>query len=159
MAIGQGLSLTPLQIALAFATIANDGVAVEPRLVSGWVDPQGDIHRPSEARRRRVISADVAGTVRDMLKTVVTDGTGTLAQIPGYEVAGKTGTARRLKEGLGYSGNMASFIGMFPASTPQLVIAVVLDNAVPIEGGLAAAPAFSEIGKEAVRILRIPPGP
>lgn len=159
MAIGQGLSVTPLQIALAYATIANDGVAVEPRLVSGWVDPQGDIHRPSEARRRRVISTEVAGTVRDMLNTVVASGTGVLAQIPGYEVAGKTGTARRLKEGVGYSGHMASFVGMFPADSPHLVIAVVLDNAVPIEGGLAAAPAFSEIGKEAVRILRIPPGP
>jgi len=158
MAIGQGLSVTPLQIAQAFATIANDGVVVEPRLVSGWVDPQGDIHRTPEARRHRVIPDEVASTVRDMLRTVVAEGTGVLAQIPGYDVAGKTGTARRLKEGVGYSGHIASFVGMFPANAPRLVIAIVLDNAVPIEGGLAAAPAFAEIGKEAVRILRIPPG-
>jgi cell division protein FtsI (penicillin-binding protein 3) len=158
MAIGQGLSVTPLQIAQAFATIANDGVVVEPRLVSGWVDPQGDIHRTPGARRHRVIPKQVASTVRDMLGTVVAEGTGTLAQIPGYAVAGKTGTARRLKEGVGYSGHIASFVGMFPASAPRLVIAIILDNAVPIEGGLAAAPAFAEIGKEAVRILRIPPG-
>lgn len=105
-----------------------------------------------------MIPSEVASTVRDMLRTVVTEGTAVQAQIPGYEVAGKTGTARRLKEGVGYSGHIASFVGMFPASAPRLVIAVVLDNAVPIEGGLAAAPAFAEIGKEAVRILRIPPG-
>ena len=81
-----------------------------------------------------------------------------LAKIPGYTVTGKTGTASRLIEGVGYRGYMASFFGMFPAARPEIVIGVVLDNPVPSEGGLAAAPVFAEVGQEAARILRIRPG-
>ncbi len=157
MAIGQSLTITPLQIAQAYAMIANDGVLVEPRLVSSWVDPQGKEHRPDATRKRRVLPADVAITVRDMLRSVVTEGTGKLAAVPGYEVAGKTGTARRAVEGVGYSGYFASFVGMVPAKRPEIVIGVALDNPVPIEGGLAAAPVFAEVGKDAVRILRMHP--
>ncbi len=157
MAIGQGLSVTPLQLAQVYATLANDGLLVDPRLVSGWVDSTGELHPTQEPRRRRIIPAEVASTVRDMLTAVVSapEGTGVTARIQGMTVAGKTGTASRLKEGVGYSGYMASFFGMFPAQAPELVIGVVLDNPVPSEGGLAAAPVFSEVGTEAARILRI----
>lgn len=157
MAIGQSLSVTPLQVAQVYATIANNGVVVEPRLVSGWVDSRGETHRIGESRRRRVLPTDVARTIRDMLTSVVTEGTGTRAQIPGYTVSGKTGTASRAVTGLGYSGYMASFVGMIPAETPKIVIGVVLENPSPNEGGLAAAPVFAEVAKEAVRLLRIPP--
>jgi cell division protein FtsI (penicillin-binding protein 3) len=92
-----------------------------------------------------------------MLKSTVTEGTGKLAAIPHYEVAGKTGTARKSVEGVGYQGYMSSFVGMVPADSPQIVIGVVLDDPNPIEGGLAAAPVFSEVGKDAVHILRIRP--
>ena len=157
MAIGQGLSVTPLQIAEAYATLANDGVAIEPRLMSGWVDPEGHKHMAPQAHSRRVLPADVASELRTMLKAVVTDGTGKLAAVPGYEVAGKTGTARRSIEGRGYQGYFASFIGMIPANSPRLVIGVALNNPSPIEGGLSAAPVFSQVAKDAVRILRIDP--
>ncbi|MGH2760511.1 MAG: peptidoglycan D,D-transpeptidase FtsI family protein [Actinomycetota bacterium] len=157
MAIGQGLSVTPLQLAQVYATLANDGLLVDPRLVSGWVDARGEMHPAQEPRRRRIISSEVAASVRDMLTAVVStaEGTGVAARIPGASVAGKTGTASRLIEGVGYRGYMASFFGMFPAEAPELVIGVVLDNPVPSEGGLAAAPVFAEVGAEAVRILRI----
>jgi cell division protein FtsI (penicillin-binding protein 3) len=157
MAIGQSLAVTELQIAQVYAMIANDGVSVEPRLVSGWVDPEGERHEPQSGRSRRVLPPDVARTLRSMLKSTITEGTGKLAAVPHHEVAGKTGTARRSVEGVGYQGYMSSFVGMVPANHPQLVIGVVLDDPNPIEGGLVAAPVFSEVAKDAVHILRIPP--
>ena len=158
MAIGQGLTVTPMQLAQLYATIANDGLLVDPRLVSGWIGPDGKRNSVQEPRRRRIIPADVAKTLRDMLTSVVTEGTGTLAKVPGYTVTGKTGTASKLIEGVGYRGYMASFFGMFPAARPEIVIGVVLDNPAPNEGGLAAAPVFAEVGREAARMLRIRPG-
>lgn len=157
MAIGQSLAATELQIAQIYAMIANEGVSVEPRLVDGWTDPQGRRHEPQAPRTRRVLPPDVASTLREMLKSTVTEGTGKLAAVPHYEVAGKTGTARKAVEGVGYRGYMSSFVGMIPADDPQLVIGVVLDNPSPIEGGLSAAPVFSAVAGDAVHILRIPP--
>ncbi len=157
MAIGQGLSVTALQIAQVYSTIAEDGVCVEPRLVSGWVDREGTSHDATAPRSHRVIPAAVAREVRNMLRNVVGVGTGRNAAVAGFDVAGKTGTARKLVEGLGYAGHYASFVGMLPARDPHLVMAVVLDDAYPIEGGLAAAPVFAEVAKRAVGILRITP--
>ncbi len=158
MAIGQGLSVTALQLAQVYSTLANEGLLVDPRLVSGWIDRTGELHPTQAARVRRIIPADVARTVSDMLKSVISlDGTGLAATIPGYSVAGKTGTASKLIEGVGYRGYVASFFGMLPAQQPELVMGVVLDDPNPNEGGLAAAPVFSEVGKEAVRILKIRP--
>jgi cell division protein FtsI (penicillin-binding protein 3) len=156
MAIGQGLSVTALQVAEVYATLANDGVAVEPRLVSGWVDPHGTYHRPAVALQRRVVNAKTAQTMRDLLRSVVTEGTGVLAAVPGFDIAGKTGTALKAIPG-GYSGYMSSFVGMLPAAAPQLVIAVTLDNPTPSYGGLAAAPVFRQIAVQAVRIRHISP--
>jgi cell division protein FtsI (penicillin-binding protein 3) len=161
MAIGQGLSVTALQIAQVYSTIANDGVMVEPRLVSGWVDRNGVAHNASDARSHRVIPQQIARELRDVLRNVVAEGTGKNAIVAGYDVAGKTGTARKSVEGVGYRGYYASFVGMLPARAPKLVMAVVLDDSTPYEGGLAAAPVFAQVAKEAVRILRIasqPPG-
>jgi cell division protein FtsI (penicillin-binding protein 3) len=157
MAIGQSLSVTQLQLAQLYGMIANDGVSVTPRLMSGFIDAHGREHRAKASRSRRVLPVDMARTLRGMLGTVVTEGTGKLAAIPSYGVAGKTGTARKSVEGVGYQGYYASFVGMVPAANPRVVIAVTLDDPNPIEGGLAAAPVFSEVGRDAVRILRIPP--
>jgi len=158
MAIGQGLSVTSLQVAEVYATVANDGIALEPQLVSGWVDPMGAFHRPAAAVAQRIISISTARTLRDLLSSVVTEGTGKLAAIPGYSVAGKTGTAERAVPG-GYSGYMSSFVGMLPAAAPQIVIAVTLDNPTPSEGGLAAAPVFNQVATQVIRIRHIPPTP
>jgi cell division protein FtsI (penicillin-binding protein 3) len=157
MAIGQGLSVTALQIARVYATVANDGVAVEPHLVSGWVDASGDLHRAPRSRTARVVSATTAATLRSILTKVVTDGTGTLAQVPGYVTAGKTGTAQKPGPHGGYQGYMASFMGMVPADDPQLVIGIVLDDPSPIWGGVVAAPVFRDVAQAALRIMRVPP--
>ena len=156
--IGQGVSVTPMQMAAVYATVANDGVWVEPQLVKGTVDATGTFHDAPDPERRRVVSPETAQTVTGMLANVVREGTGTNADIPGYWVAGKTGTAQKPKEdGSGYSNDyMASFIGFLPAADPQLVIAVVIDDPASEYGGEAAAPLFQRFGREAIARLRIP---
>jgi cell division protein FtsI/penicillin-binding protein 2 len=106
------------------------------------------------------VRAAVAAELRALLSDVVADGTGTLAKIPGYTVAGKTGTAQKaLPNGGGYSTTnyVASFIGMVPARDPQLVVAVVVDQPHPYWGGTVAAPAFSQIAGYALQRLEIAP--
>jgi cell division protein FtsI (penicillin-binding protein 3) len=156
MAIGQGLSVTALQIVRVLATVANDGVMVEPRLVSGWVDRDGTMHRAPESRSARVLQPSTAATLRAILERATTDGTGTAAQIPGYTVAGKTGTAQKATPH-GYQGYMASFIGFVPSTSPELAIGAVLDDPSPIWGGVVSAPIFRQVGQAALRILRVPP--
>lgn len=159
MAIGQGLSATVLQLTRLYGTIANDGVMLEPKLVQGWVDPAGESNDASSPRPRRVVDEEVASTLREMLQLTVTEGTGTLAAIPGYDVGGKTGTAQKPSPTGGYSGFMASFIGFLPVEEPEVVVAVVLDEPTPSFGGVVAAPVFREVGMAATRALRIAPSP
>ena len=145
---GQGLSVTALQAAEVFATIANDGVRVSPRLVKAVADAQGSLRPTSAAPRTRVISAQTAATLRLMLESVVGDsGTARKAVVPGYRVAGKTGTAQAYDSRCAcYRGYTASFIGMAPADNPKLVVAVVLQQ--PVRGhfgGQVAAPVFQQV--------------
>lgn len=157
MAIGQGVSVTALQLVRVYAAVANGGVSVEPKLVDGWVDPDGTLHKAPASRTWRVVSEQTAATMRAILTRVVTDGTGKLAQVPGYATAGKTGTAQKPGPHGGYQGYMASFFGFLPAAAPELAIGVTLDDPRPYWGGVAAAPVFREVGLQSVRILRIPP--
>jgi len=141
--IGQGIAVTPIQLASAYASIANRGVWVRPHLV----DHVGDGASVAPARRRIVLRG-VAAQVLGMLKNVVLDGTGTLAAVPGYQVAGKTGTAAKVDPDGTYSDSryVASFVGIVPASRPRLVILVSVDEPHgAIWGGVVAAPAFSQI--------------
>ena len=155
VAIGQGVAVTLLQAANAYATIANDGVAVRPRLVRGTVGPDGVLEPVAAPTGNRVVSRDTAVAVREMLTAVVAGehGTGARAAVPGHEVAGKTGTARKPRtDGRGYAGtHIASFVGMAPADDPELVVAVMVDEPTPIYGGLVAAPVFAEVMDEALR--------
>lgn len=157
MAMGQGLSASPLQVAMAYAAVANGGVRVGPKLLSGWVDSDGGFHGAQSSRTERVISQDTARELRHVLERAVVDGTGERAQIPGYAVGGKTGTAQKPSPDGGYSGHMAAFVGFVPVSEPEIVIGVVLDEPSPIWGGVVAAPVFREVGQAAVRVRRIPP--
>ena len=154
--MGQGIAVTPLQMAVAFSTVANGGVAVKPRLVA-----QVGATAYDEVQQNRVISATVAREVRAMLATAVAKGTGVKAQIPGYEVAGKTGTAEKpLPDGSGYSQTdyVASFVGMVPADHPRLVVLVAVDSPrTSIYGGDIAAPAVQKIMRFALRQLEIAP--
>jgi len=143
--IGQGIAVTPIQMASAYAAIANRGIWVRPHLV----DHVGDGPSVFEPRRR-IVSRRVSRQVLAMLKNVVLDGTGTLAAVPGYQVAGKTGTAAKVDPDGTYSNTryVASFIGIVPASRPRLVILVSVDEPRgAIWGGVVAAPAFSQIAR------------
>jgi cell division protein FtsI (penicillin-binding protein 3) len=143
--IGQGIAVTAIQMASAYAAIANRGVWVQPHLV----DHIGD-GRSKVSERRRMVSRWVAYQLMGMLKNVVAEGTGTLAEVPGYQVAGKTGTAAKPDPQGGYSDSryVASFVGVVPASRPRLVILVSVDEPRgAIWGGVVAAPAFAEIAK------------
>jgi cell division protein FtsI (penicillin-binding protein 3) len=153
--IGQGIAVTPLQMATAYSVIANGGTRIQPHLVDRIEG--GNVPAP---KRRRVISEDTARDVRHMLRDVVEEGSGTAAQVPGYRIAGKTGTAAKPDETGGYSDNryVASFVGFVPAAKPRLVILVTVDEPRgAIWGGTVAAPAFAEIAKFALQYLDVPP--
>jgi cell division protein FtsI (penicillin-binding protein 3) len=162
--IGQGISVTAMQMLLAYNTIANDGVYQPPTLVSATVDEDGERHEAEPTEGRRVVSPTTARQVGGMLQQVVADGTGTSAAIEGYAVAGKTGTARKPQPGGGYVDengryrHVATFAGFLPAADPELSIIVVMDEPTssPYAGDVAA-PAFAEIGHYALRQMRIPP--
>lgn len=160
MAYGQGVAVTPQQMTDVYATIANGGVWVQPRLVKGTIDPNGVYHAAPASPTYRVVSEQTAATVTEMLAYAVQAGTGTAAQIPGYQVAGKTGTARIPAPRGGYvTGKyFASFIGYLPASHPEVVIAAILDRPVTVYGGVAAAPLFQRIARYAILHLGIVPG-
>ena len=154
--IGQGIAVTALQMAAAYGAIANGGVLHQPHLVDR-VDGRRRPLRPG----RRVVSATVAAQVMTMLRDVVSaeGGTGAAAAVPGYTVAGKTGTAAKPEPG-GYSTSryVASFAGVVPAKDPRLVILVSIDEPkTAIWGGVVAAPAFSKIAQFGLRYLEIPP--
>jgi cell division protein FtsI (penicillin-binding protein 3) len=158
--IGQGVSVSALQMLAAYNAVANGGKYVAPRLVRATIDSQGERHLAPEARTRRAVSGSTATAVTAMLEEVVKSGTGTLAQIPGYRVAGKTGTARKpAPGGKGYvdGAYMSSFAGFAPADHPAITVLVMLDEPTPIFGGLVAAPVFSELARAVLRELRVAP--
>ncbi|MFM8944239.1 MAG: peptidoglycan D,D-transpeptidase FtsI family protein [Actinomycetota bacterium] len=157
---GQGIAASLLQMASAYATIANGGLHVPPTLVSGVIDPSGAYEATPAAEPTRAISESTATTVTRMLAYAVEAGTGLNARIDGYQVAGKTGTARiPLPDRAGYYEGqyIASFIGFLPASDPQLVIATVLDRPATEYGSIAAAPLFREIAAYGIARLGITP--
>jgi cell division protein FtsI/penicillin-binding protein 2 len=153
--IGHGIAVTPIQMARAYAAIANGGVLVRPHLVER-VDG-----RPVKGRsRQRVVSREVSRQMLAMLRGVVVEGTGTAAAIPGYTVAGKTGTAAKIDANGRYSHSryVASFVGLVPATRPRLVIMVMIDEPHgSIYGGDVAAPAFREIARFNLQHLEVPP--
>jgi cell division protein FtsI/penicillin-binding protein 2 len=158
-AIGYSLAVTPLQMAAAYAAIANDGVWTEPFLVSSRVDVDGTV-APFTPVTRRVVSENTAWVMRQLLADVVAEGTGQRADIPGYTVGGKTGTADKLQEDGTYGDTtIASFVGMAPIEDPKLVVAVVVDA--PAweyrTGGAAAAPAFAEVMEAALHRMGVVP--
>ena len=156
---GQGFSLNMLQSAQVFATIANDGVRVSPRLVKGTTDADGTFHPAPEPEKVTVVSPETAAQVREMLEGAVNEGgTGGNAAVPGYRVAGKTGTAEAPSPSGGYEGYTSSFIGMAPADDPSIVVAVTLQrpkNA--FYGGVVAAPVFADVMSYALQHRRVAP--
>jgi cell division protein FtsI (penicillin-binding protein 3) len=156
---GQGISVTPLQLANVYSTIANGGVWSQPTLVRGFEGPDGTFREAEARQTRRVIRPDTAALVTRMLAAAVEEGTGVNARIPGYQVAGKTGTSRKLVDGRYVQRYHASFAGFLPAADPRVVIAVSIDEPRTVYGGLAAAPLFQEIARYAIQRLAIPAAP
>jgi cell division protein FtsI (penicillin-binding protein 3) len=153
---GQAVSVTALQATQVFATIANGGVRVQPHVVKGWTSPDGT-YTPAEApTTTQVVSPETAKTVLTMMQSVVDDGTGANAAIPGYQVAGKTGTAQNWVGGV--QGITASFIGVAPADDPRLAVAVILHNPRTSEyGGTVAAPVFRDVAGYTLSELGVAP--
>jgi cell division protein FtsI/penicillin-binding protein 2 len=147
--------VTAIQLASVYAAIANDGVWIQPHLVD---HVQGE--KPPAPRRRRILSAGVDRTLLQMLKGVVSDaGTAVGAEIPGYSVAGKTGTAQKPGPH-GYTAGkyVATFVGMVPASDPSLLVLVSVDEPHgAIFGGIVSAPAFAQIASFDLQYLEVPP--
>ncbi|MCT1551508.1 peptidoglycan D,D-transpeptidase FtsI family protein [Brevibacterium casei] len=156
---GQGMAANAIQTTDVIATIANGGVDVPSRLVDGTISPSGrTIPLPAD-EPRRVVSEKAADQTLAMLEGVVAEGTGQSAQVSGYRVAGKTGTAQAPSaEGGGYDGYTASFVGVIPAEDPKFAISVTLQR--PRKGyygGTAAAPVFSDVAGFVMRHYKIPP--
>ncbi len=156
--IGQGIAVTPLQMAAAYSTIANGGTWVEPKLLAATMGTNGRLEASPPAASRRVVSRSTARQMTAILSKVTEKGTGIEAQIPGYAVAGKTGTAQKPLDTGGYGNSyIGSFAGFAPSDRPEIVVIVVLDEPSPIWGGSTAAPTFKTITQFALRHLGISP--
>lgn len=160
--IGQEVTVTAMQLAVMIATVANDGVMMRPWIVKAIRDPQGQVVRAGQPEMvRRVIAPDLAAELQTILAGVVERGTGKLAGVAGYRVAGKTGTAQKV-EGGAYSHRhfVASFIGFAPVDDPQLAVVVIIDDPHPAYyGGVVAAPAFQEVVARVLPYLEQRPQP
>ena len=156
--IGQGYSVNGVQMAAVYATVANGGVRQTPTVVKATSDRTGKLVPTPVKPGERVVSQEVADQLRGMLEGVTNEGgTAVTAAIPGYRVAGKTGTAQRAVDG-GYSGYTASFVGFAPADAPELVVSVsVQDPKNGYYGGAVAGPVFQEVMSFALRTMGIPP--
>jgi cell division protein FtsI (penicillin-binding protein 3) len=162
-AFGQGLTVTPLQMAAAYSTIASGGMYHPPRLAVRTIGPDGhseELPLAENARPpARVLSERTCKTMLEVMQGVTEDGTAKLAAIPGYPVAGKTGTAQKVTAGrYDPSKYLAAFVGIVPADNPRVVIAVMVDEPHGVHyGGVVAAPVFKEIAEAALRYLGVPP--
>ena len=162
-AFGQGISATPMQMVMAYAAIANGGFLMRPYIVSRVLSPKGEVLLENQPYvRRRVISEKTSRLLASILTEVTNEGgTGMMANVEGFEVAGKTGTAQKadLVHG-GYASRkrVASFIGFVPADDPRLVLLVLVDEPeVNVYGGVVAAPAFRNIARGALRHFAVAP--
>ncbi|WP_079072274.1 peptidoglycan D,D-transpeptidase FtsI family protein [Streptomyces canus] len=159
---GQGVSLNAMQAASVYSTIANGGVRVEPTLVRGTKGPDGRFTPAAKPKETRVVSAKTAKTLARMLESVVDDeeGTGTKARIPGYRVAGKTGTANRVDPATGkYKGYTSSFAGFAPADKPRITVYCAIQNATSGSyfGGQICGPVYKQVMEFALKTLQVPP--
>jgi cell division protein FtsI (penicillin-binding protein 3) len=160
--IGQVDAVSALQVLDAYNTVANGGVFVAPKLVQGTLSPSGVLTPTAPSATHPVISPSVDSELTTMLEQVVNTGTGTSAAVPGYTVAGKTGTAQiPTPDHDSYipGAYMASFVGFAPAANPTLSMIVVLNHPTPIFGGTVAAPVFSQIMSYALHRYDIPTTP
>jgi cell division protein FtsI (penicillin-binding protein 3) len=160
--IGQGVAVTSLQLASMYQTIANNGERIEPRIVESVTAGNGAVTTTAQPPAVSVVSAETAKTVRTMLESVtMAGGTGVRAAVPGYVVAGKTGTAQQPDPKTGQYSNSVywdTFAGMAPADNPQFIVSIMINNPAPgLEGGDVAAPLFKQIASYELAAGKIAP--
>jgi cell division protein FtsI (penicillin-binding protein 3) len=161
IAIGQEIGVTPLQMVSAFGALANDGVRVAPHIVREMRAADGTVLVRAHPQERRVLGAETAAQLREMLESVTLKGTARRAQLDGYTAAGKTGTAQKIDprtRAYSKTKHVASFVGFAPVSNPAVVIIVVIDEPVgAYHGGDTAAPVFREIAERILPLLNVAP--
>ena len=159
IAFGQGISITPIQLVRAVSAIANGGKLLKPMIVKEILSPEGNVVKSfSPQVEAQILKQETTEKMRTILEEVVSDGTGKKAQIPGYTVAGKTGTAQVVENGIySPSSYIGSFVGYVPSRNPRLVMLVKIDVPKGIYwGGTVAAPVFREIAREALWHMGVP---
>ena len=162
-AFGQGISTTPLQLVMAYAAIANGGFLMRPYVMQRVVGPHGEVAMENQPHVvRRVISEKTARLLASMLQGVTSEGgTGVMADVDGFDVAGKTGTAQKadpIHGGYSAKKRVGSFVGFVPANNPRLALLVLIDEPeVNVYGGVVAAPVFRNIAQAALRHLAVAP--
>ncbi len=160
IAFGQGISITPLQLLSAASAIANGGRLMQPMIAKEVRDSEGNMIQSFEPKViRQVISQETADLMKEILESVVVNGSGRNAQIDGYRVAGKTGTAQKPEDGRYGEERVASFVGFLPVSDPQFVGIIILDepSVNPKYGGMWAAPVFQRIMTDVLKYREIAP--
>ena len=159
IAMGQEVTVTPLQIVRMVSVVANGGILYQPYIVKKVQHPQNGILSETEPHGERVISAETAAKLQDMLESVVTEGTAKAGKLEGYTAAGKTGTAQKVENGR-YSQTkvVASFAGFAPATNPVISMIVMIDEPVGLHhGGDVAAPVFKRVAEQVLRSMSVPP--
>jgi cell division protein FtsI/penicillin-binding protein 2 len=160
ISFGQGVAVTPIQIVTAMSSIARSGIRIEPRIIKDIIGVNDQVIKKYESKQFRTLSTKVADQLRSLLTSVVQDkeGTGKATKIPGYVIAGKTGTADKVEKGRYRGSVVSSFLGFYPAENPKVLQFVLFDNPKTAHSAsMTAVPVFREIANNVLKILKIPP--